>query len=181
MTVFVFENTEKSRQRKLFTFLDVDYYATPRTWINLPLMTIFGIVIALIFAPVNQLPSQILVGIGYGLLIIISSFCHSIGHIISSRFVSAPVEFILMTATVNVTHYEDDKEQPSRVHVGRSLGGPVLNLLLGLIAIAIYMVAMPNHFLLFFGSANLIFAVFSSLPIPTVDGAVILCELRDWK
>jgi len=181
MTVFVFENTEESQQRKLFTFWGVDYFATSYTWVNLPLMAIFGIVIALIFAPVDQLLPQILVGIGYGLLIIISSFCHSIGHIISSRFVSAPVKFILVTATVNITHYEDDKEQPSRVHVGRSLGGPILNLLLGLIVIAIYMFAMPSHFLLFFGSANLIFATFSSLPIPTVDGAVILHELRDWK
>jgi len=176
MTVFVFENTEESQQRKLFTFWGVDYFATSYTWVNLPLMAIFGIVIALIFAPVDQLLPQILVGIGYGLLIIISSFCHSIGHIISSRLVNAPVKSILVTATVNVTHYEDDEEPPSRIHVGRSLGGPVFNLLVGLIAIAV-----PNHFFLLFGTVNLVFAAFTLLPITSLDGAVIWRELRDWK
>jgi Zn-dependent protease len=181
MTLFVVERIDESRQRKLFTFLDVDYQATAYTWLNLPLMAVIGVVIALIFAPANGLFSQILVGLGYGLLIIISSFCHGLGHIISSRWVNGPVTSMVVTATVNVTHYEDDEEQPSRVHVGRSLGGPLFNLLLGLTAIAIYMVAGQNHFLLFFGIVNLGFGGFTLLPIPSLDGAVILRELRDWK
>jgi Zn-dependent protease len=181
MTLFVFEDIEEFHQRRLFTILGVDYFATSRSWMNLPFMAIIGIAVALIFAPTNQLLLQILVGLGYGFLIIICSFCHSLGHIISSRIVKAPVTSLLSTATVTVTHYEDDQEQPGRVHVGRSLGGPVFNLLLGSIAIVIYMVAVPNHFLLFFGIVNLVFGVLTLLPIPSLDGAVILRELRDWK
>lgn len=181
MTIFVFENIEESHQRKLFTVLGVDYVLASRAWLNLPLMAIVGIVIALIFAPVEQLSSQILVGIGYGILIIISSFCHGLGHIISSHLVNAPMNSLISTATVNVTHYDDDEVHPSRIHVGRSLGGPILNLLIGCLAIAVYTFALPNHFLLFFGIVNLLFFVFTLLPIPSLDGAVILRELRNWK
>jgi hypothetical protein len=79
MTLFVHENIDQSRQRKLFTFLEVDFFATSYTWLNLPLMVLVGIVFALIFAPANQLLSHILVRIGYGFLIMISSFFHGIG------------------------------------------------------------------------------------------------------
>ena len=179
MTIFVVESIDQSRQRKLFAFLGVDYCATSYTWLNLPLMVLIGLIIALIFAPTHQLLSQILVGLGYGLLMMISSFCHGLGHLISSRLVNGPMKSILATATVYVTHYEDDEEQPRRVHIGRSLGGPGLNLLLGLTGVAIYLFVVPSHFLLFFGIVNLGFGVFTLLPIPSLDGAVIWGELRD--
>ncbi len=180
MTAFVIESLDRSRQHKMFTFLGVDYFATPRAALNMPLMIFVGIVIALIFAPSDQLLSNIAIGIGYGFLIMVSSFCHGVGHIISSRLVNAPVTAIVETATVYVTRYEDTDAQPSRVHIGRALGGPLLNLLLGITAIAIDMFAVPNHFILFFGIVNLAFGVFTLLPIPTLDGAVIWRELRHW-
>ncbi len=133
--------------------------------------------LALIFAPTAQLGPQIFVGIVYGLLIILSSFCHGLGHIINSRLVKAPMTSLYITATVGVTHYEDDTEQPGRVHLGRALGGPLFNLFLGLSAIALYLVVAPSHFLLFFGIVNLGFGVFTLMPIPSLDGAVIWHEL----
>jgi hypothetical protein len=170
MTIFVVESIDQSRQRKLFTLLGVDYCATSRVWLNPPLMVLIGIIIALIFAPTNQLLSQILAGLWVW-------FAGDDQQLLPR--VNAPVKSILATATVYVTHYEDDEEQPSRVHLSRSLGGPGLNLLLGLTALAIYMLAVPNHFLLFFGIVNLGFGVFTLLPIPSLDGAVIWRELRD--
>ncbi len=131
MSLFVVEPIEAANHRKLFKLFGVDYYATTRAWLSLPLMAGVGIVVALIFAPAQQLSTQILIGIGYGLLIILASFCHGLGHIISSRMVHAPVSSILITATVTVTHYDDATAQSSRVHVGRALGGPVLSLLIG--------------------------------------------------
>ena len=181
MSLFAFENNEVSHQRKLFVFLDVDFFTTSRTWINLPMMAIVGIVIALIFEPVDRLILQILVGIGYGMLVVTSSLCHGLGHILSSRVANAPMKSLLLTATVGVTHYEDDGAQASRVHVGRSLGGPLLNLVLGMTSIAIYLFALDNHFLLFFGIVSLGFGAFTFLPIPSLDGSVILRELRNWK
>lgn len=180
MTAFVVEDLDRSRQTKMFTFLGVDYYSTPKAWISLPITIIVGIVIALLFAPDEQLQAQVISGIGYGFIIMISSFCHGVGHILSSRLVNAPVTYIIETATVYVIQYDDKIDQPSRVHLARALGGPVFNLLLGIAAIAIYRFALPNHFLLFFGIVNLGFGVFTLLPIPTLDGAVIWRELRNW-
>jgi hypothetical protein len=181
MTLFVVENVEESSQRKLFTFMGVDYLATPRSFLNLPLMALLGIVIAFLFAPVDELLEQVLIGIGYGLLIIVVVQFHDLGHIIGARMVGAPMKSLLMTATVNLTIYEDDSERPSRVHLGRALGGPVFNLLLGLIVIVIYRSGADNHFILFFGIVNLALVAITLLPIPSVDGSVILRELRNRK
>ena len=181
MTLFAFESFEESRQRKLFTLLEVDFLSTHRFWLNIPMMAIAGIAVAVIFSPTDQLGSQTLVGLGFGLLIMLSSFFHGLGHVISSRMVNAPMKALIMTATVGVTRFDDDGEQASRVHVGRSLGGPMLNLAVGIAAIMVYLFALDSYFLLFFGIVNLGFGGFTFLPIPSLDGSVILRELRGWK
>jgi len=173
MTLFVAENIEQSAPRKLFTILGAEYRVTSRSWLNLPLMAVIGIVLALLFAPHGSEIRQVLVGLGYGLLIILSSFLHGVGHVISSRLVGGPVTWLVATATVNVTQYHDVEGQPRRVDVGRSLGGPVFNLLLGVIAGGIYAFAGRNHFLGLFAAVNLAFGVFTLMPIPTLDGPVI--------
>jgi Zn-dependent protease len=138
-----------------------------------------GIILAFIFSADNQFPMKVLVGIGYGFLIIFSIFCHGIGGVISSRMVNAPVSSIIVTATVSVMQFDDEGEVSSRVHIGRSLGSPIFNLLAGLIAIVIYLFVAHNQFIIFFGWVNIIFGVFTLLPIPSLDGAVIFREL--WK
>jgi hypothetical protein len=124
MSLFVAEGIDNPG-RRLFTLLGVDYLASPYAWVNLPLMIAVGILVAYFTAPAEQAAGLVLIGIGYGLLIVAGMFVHGLGHIVSSRLVKAPVSYILVTATVTVTHYDDDGPQPSRVHVGRSLGGPL--------------------------------------------------------
>ena len=181
MTLMIFENTDQAHLRKMFTLFEVDYFFTRRTWINLPLMLTVGIILAFILLPESQLAFKLLSGVGYGFLIILSSFCHGVGHIISSRLVKAPVKSIIMTATVNTIQFDDRDEKPSRVHVGRALGGPLFNLLLGLLAILFYQYVVENYFIIFFGWVNVLFGVFTLLPVPSLDGPVIIRELRDWK
>ncbi|MBT3713464.1 MAG: hypothetical protein HN736_19230 [Anaerolineae bacterium] len=177
MTLMVVESLEKLKQRKIFTLLGVDYFITKRTWINLPLMLGVGIILAFVISPEDPANLKILSGVGYGLLIILSMFFHGIGHIISSRMVGAPVKSIVMTATVNVLRFEDSEEKPSRIHLGRSLGGPIFNLLVGIISIMIFNAVMASDFILFFGWVNMVFGVITLLPIPTLDGPVIFREL----
>ncbi len=181
MSLLVFENTKKSHRQKIFTLFGVDYYITKRTWINLPLMLSVGIVYSLLFSPENQFAVKILNGLGYGFLIMLSMFSHGLGHIISSKMVDAPISSIIMTATVNVIQFDDSDEKPSRIHVGRSLGGPIFNLLLGFLAIAISQNTAQNIFLIFFGWLNIALGGITLLPIPSLDGPVIIRELRDWK
>jgi Zn-dependent protease len=61
------------------------------------------------------------------------------------------------------------------------LDGPTLNLAFGIVAIAIYLFTLDSYFLLLFGIVNLGFGVFTSLPIPSLDGTVNLRELRNWR
>ena len=177
MTLFAVEGLDESRRRRLVTIRGVDYSATSRSWLNPPLLGVVGVVVALIIGPADPLPRQLAVGVGYGSLIFASSFCHGLGHILSSRIVNSPMKSLLFTATVHITHYEDD-EGPGREHVGRALGGPLLNLLLGLTVIAIFTLALDNHFVLFFATVNLLFGAMTLLPIPSLDGAVFLRELK---
>ena len=173
MTLFVAESIEQPAPTKLFTILGAEYRVTPWSWLNLPLMAFIGIVLALLFAPDGSEAWQILVGLGYGLLIILSSFLHGVGHVISSRLVGGPVTWLVATATVNVTQYHDVEGQPRRVDVGRSLGGPVFNILLGVVAGGVYAFAGRNHFIGLFAVVNLAFGVFTLMPIPSLDGSVI--------
>jgi hypothetical protein len=92
MTLFAFESMKESRQSKLFTLLGVDFRSTYRFWVNIPLMAIAGIAVSVIFSPTYQLGSQVLVGLGFGLLIILSSFFHGLGHVISSSMVKCTDE-----------------------------------------------------------------------------------------
>lgn len=181
MTLFVLEKIDAPRHRKLFTVLGVEYVVTSRAWINPFFWAAFGIAVALVFKPVEPVGSQILVGLGYGILSIIASFGHGFGHIVSARIANAPMKSLVSTATVHVTYYGPEDDLPSRAHIGRALGGPLLGLALGLVSIAAYFVADENHFILLFGGVNLLFAAMTLSPLPSLDGAVILRELRRWK
>jgi Zn-dependent protease len=178
MTLFVIEKIEPLQTRKLFTLLRTDYRATSRSWMAVPLLGGVGIALALLFAPSDQLPVQLAAGLGYGLLIYVAMFTHGVGHIISSRMVDGPVTTVIMTSTVMVTHYEDASEQPRRIHVGRAIGGPLASFVLGVVAIALFYFIVPQQFLLFAGIVSILFGLLTAMPIPSLDGAVILRELR---
>lgn len=172
MTLFVAERHD-DQNRRLFRLFNVDYLATKYAWINFPLMVSVGIAVAFLTGPEGQPVVQVLTGVVYGLLIILSSFIHGLGHILSSKLVHAPVDAVIITATVSITQYCDDGPQPSRIEVGRSLGGPLANLLFGAVSILLYLAVAQNHYLLFFGAVNLLMGIMTLLPIPTLDGAVI--------
>lgn len=181
MTLLVLDDRDKTKRRHLFNLLGVAYVATPFFWLNIPSMLIVGIILAFILTPMDDLTGQMMVGVGFGVLIMITSHMHTIGHIISSQMVDAPVKRIVMTMTVNHLDFDEEGDLPSRVHVGRSLGGPVMNLVLGLLCFALYGLGMNSHFVLFFGAMNLVFFIATMSPLPTVDGPVIFRELRNWK
>jgi len=170
-----FETIEESRQRKLFTLLEIGFLSKHRFWLNVPLLAIAGIAVTVIFSLTDQVGSQALVGLGFELLLSRPRARYR------QSPVNAPMTALIMTATVGVTHFEDRVEQGSRVHVGRSLGGPTLSLAFGIVAIAIYLFTLDSYFLLFFGIGNLGFGVFTSLPFPSLDGFINLRKLRNWR
>jgi hypothetical protein len=180
MTLFVVENTDTPRLVKLFRMLDVDVMAAPLAWLGVVLALIIGVVVGLITAPVDGTGAQILVGIVFGILLYASTFVHGLGHIVSSRMVHAPMRYLILTSTVPITRYDDADEAaiPSRVHLGRSLGGPAANALLAIVGLVLYLVVADSPFFLYIGIQNTLFTLLVLSPIPTLDGSVIWRELR---
>jgi Zn-dependent protease len=92
---------------------------------------------------------------------------------ISSKLAGAPMSYLLVTATRQVTIYEGDQSQfPPRVHITRAIGGPIANIAAGVIGLLLTTIIGATPALLYFTIVNLL-AVFALLPIPTVDGEVI--------
>jgi hypothetical protein len=183
MTIFVLEKTDGPHLHKLFRLMDVDVMAAPRSWLGVVLALIIGVVVSLIATPVNGLGAQILEGIVFGLLLYASTFVHGLGHIVSSRMIHAPMWYLILTTTIPITRYDDADEAniPSRVHVGRSLGGPVANILLAVVGFVLYALVPGSPFFLFIGIQNILATLLVLSPIPTLDGAVIWREVRHWK
>lgn len=181
MTIFAVESLEEPRLRRVFTLFSVEYLITSWGWANVALALVVGVAVAIVVGPDRSLVSEVLAGAAFGALIMVSSFCHGLGHIMSSRVVSAPMQSIVLTATVPVTRYDDGQDQASAVHLGRSLGGPTLNLVVGSAALAAASLGVAATFVTFFGIVNLAFGVFTLLPVRSLDGSVILRELRDWR
>lgn len=171
--LFVMEDIETTPRRTLFTLGGVPWRITPRGWLSQVAMLTLGLIAGLIFMGGDLAASLI-----FGLLLIVSYGLHSLGHIISARMVGAPMDELLITATRPVNIYRNDPpDLPSRAHMGRAIGGPALNLLAGALGLALA-VAGGGSFALFFGLLNSGLGLGSLLPVPSVDGEIILRELR---
>lgn len=172
----VMENIETVPKHRLFTLAGVTWVATPTAWFSIPLFLIPGVLLALLTLPGMPLGQRFLIGLGYGTLVILTTTLHSIGHMMGGLAVNAPMLANLVTATRHVNLYQDHKPLPPRVHLARALGGPVMNICVGVLALLANAV-FPALLFSFLGWVNLLFGLGSLLPIPSVDGEVIWREL----
>jgi hypothetical protein len=174
----VFEDIEATPRRHLFTVLGIPVYATRIAWLH-PVTLLPGIlVLTWIFYPNLTLGERVGLMIQWILLTLLLGAIHSLGHIISSKLASAPMSYLLVTATRQVTIYEGDQSQfPPRTHIIRAIGGPIANIAAGIIGLLLTASIGPTPALLYFVIVNLL-AVLAFLPISTVDGEVIWKYLR---
>jgi len=110
-----------------------------------------------------------------------TTILHAFGHILSGKMVNSAMDEFLITTTRDVNLYHGDQSAvPGYVHLVRSLGGPLFNLLVAGIC-----VFFSNKFSQGFASdllasligTNLFFGIGGFLPIPSVDGEVIWREI----
>jgi hypothetical protein len=176
--LFVQEDIESTPRTHLFTLLDIPWMATPSAWRSIPLNLIGGFLGTLIFMPFADIITRLLYTLIFGALLVAANSIHSIGHILSGKIVGAPMDELLVTASRHVNIYRNDPPNlPSRVHLGRALGGPVLNTAVGLITLLVaLLIGSPG--LLFFSVANLAFGISALFPVQSFDGEVIWRELR---
>lgn len=158
----------------LFHIWGVPVVATPRAWLNVVGIIPPMIIMTIILAPGVGLPERIALTAFWVLLFELTSFTHSIGHIIGGKIAGAPMDRLVVTRSRHVNVYEGDQEQyPPRVHLLRASGGPVANLVLALVAGLMWIVGGYSPSLLLLVLMNLAFGIGAFAPIPSVDGEVI--------
>ncbi len=179
--LFVMEDIDTTPRRDLFTLFGVRWTATPLAWMSLVAQIGLGVVVSVVatFITGGTLVSGLLLGVLWGILITLTASLHSIGHILGGLYVGSPMQENLVTASRQVNIYRHDPATlPSRIHLGRALGGPLLNIIVGLIVLLLLALdGGTNLTLLFFAGINLAIGLGAFAPFPSVDGEVIWREL----
>ena len=111
----------------------------------------------------------------------ITTVLHAFGHILSGKLAHSAMDELLITATRDVNLYHGDQRRiPGYVHLVRSIGGPIFNILVAGVCAALATIIAPGFWLnlvISLLSTNLFFGFGGLLPLPSVDGAVIWREL----
>ena len=179
--LLVFEDITTAPRRRIFRFLGVEVMATPYAWLSVPCFCVPGVLIAFGQRPENAAAGTVMVGLEYGLLLYLTNVLHSLGHVLAAKIVGAPMEVLLLTATRDVTLYRKAEPGPSKwMFIGRSLGGPVANMLVGFIALGIWY-RFSASWSLSFCVINFAIAACTLCPIPSTDGWVVWGELFDFR
>jgi hypothetical protein len=172
---------DKSSRRTLFSVAGVDCFVTRFAWLSGPLFFFLGALIALVQRPQRSIATILSSGAIYGLVLFLSNMLHSAGHVIAGRIAGAPNGAVIITAAFHINYHRCKPGICSRwIHIGRSGGGPLANLLLGCVALALRSTS-EWMWLDFAAKANLIVGMWLLLPIPSLDGWVIWGELTGFR
>jgi Zn-dependent protease len=177
---FILENLDTVRRIPVGRFWGVSLLITPFTWLG-PFL-FFGLNFLLnLFNASLSLTDRLYQAFIFALVVEITTALHAWGHILSGKLVHSPMDELLITALRDVNLYHGDQAQvPGHVHLGRSLGGPVFNLLVAAACYGLIPFLNPGFGLAFtasLASTNLFFGLGGFLPLPSVDGEVIWREI----
>ncbi len=177
----VFEDYQTAPRRRLFSILGTPWNITPYGWIAIPAFFAPGFLITFYVLNHADTGNRVLASVIAGLMSLGVIVTHEVGHQISARLVGGPMDEVLIAAVRLITLYHDTVEPPSRVHLGRALGGPIMNLILAAVlfgGVAIAQTPPLRTILMTSAFISLGYGLGSFLPIPSVDGEVIWRELR---
>lgn len=165
------------RHRQIGRVAGVDLLVAPGAWQAAIVFYVLGLVVTLIAGARGGVLGVLLQAAAYGVLGYVVLVLHSIGHMLTSWLVGAPVEAILITSLRHVNLFDrTPRTYPRGVQMWRALGGPLVNLLVGTGALGWY-VLFSQPALAFFGGLNVAYALLSLLPFPSLDGWAIWGDL----
>lgn len=176
------EDLDTVRHIPLGRLLGVRVAATSLAWLGPILYLGLGLLLTL-RAPAMAPAARLADGLNFMLAVLVARAAHALGHILGGRRVASPMDELLVTATRDANLYLGDQSRfAARVHLGRALGGPLLNLALAALAyesLPWLDLASPawQSLVLRIAGINLIFGLGGFLPLPSVDGEVIWREL----
>jgi len=109
-----------------------------------------------------------------------SEWCHNLAHLFASNWIGKPMDKMRIQAGIPrcIYHEINDQDVTPRQHIARSLGGPVINILLLLVTKWVRRLTRSDSIA---GETaktayqtNLFLSLISFLPIPGIDGGPIL-------
>ena len=161
----------------LFTILGIPWRLTPTSYQFLPSRLAAGLIIAFIFLRTEPLGIRLTYGLVYGLILLLSQFLHIIGHTLGGKWVGHPMSASLVVAYQFITHYADEPPLPRRVHLTRTIGGPLMNFIIAALSWTAWQF-LGGHLLLFTTIINLFLASLLFLPFKGIDGEIFWREIR---
>lgn len=173
----VIEDIETTPRRTLFHLMGVPFKITPLGWLGTVQPFLGGVVLGIILSIGDSGGAMALNGLWVGVLVVASVYMHSIGHIVGGKLVNAPMDELLLTMTRQVNVYRGPQDFPSKVHLARAMGGPIGNIVLGVVLLGGWLIfgSLP---LVVIGAGNIVGGLGAALaPIPTVDGEILYREL----
>jgi hypothetical protein len=179
---FIIENLDTIRRIRIGRFWGVDLLITPITWLG-PFV-FFGLHFLLNLINFNlSLNERLAQSFFFTLAVEATTAIHAFGHIVSGKLVRSAMDELLITALRDVNVYHGDQGKfPAMIHLGRSLGGPILNIIVAavcILATSLISDGSWSNFNASMISTNLFFGFGSFLPLRSVDGEVIWREVRN--
>jgi hypothetical protein len=176
----IIEDIDTVRRIPIGQFWGVKLFITPITWLG-PFV-FFGLHFLLnLLNPTLSLPDRLYQSLLFTIAVEITPVLHAFWHILSGKMVNSAMDELLITATRDVNLYHGDQHTiPGYVHLVRSLGGPVFNLIVaGLLSFFVAGVSSGfwSGLVASLISTNRFFGFGGFLPLPSVDGEVIWREL----
>jgi Zn-dependent protease len=176
----IIEDVDTVRRIPIGRFWGVNLLVTPITWLG-PFV-FFGLHFLLnLLNPQLSLIDRLYQSSLFTIAVEITTVLHAFGHILSGKMVHSAMDELLITATRDVNLYHGDQRLiPGYVHLVRSLGGPIFNLLIAGLCLMLTPFITPgfwSNLLASVISTNLFFGFGGFVPLPSVDGEVIWREL----
>lgn len=176
----ILENLATVRRIPIGKFWNVNLLITPLTWLG-PFIFFSLHFILNLFNTQLTLNERLYQSMIFTIAVEITTVLHAFGHILSGKMVNSAMDELLITTTRDVNLYHADQSTiPGYIHIARSLGGPLFNLLMaGIFSIFSLLVSSSFWSTLIASliSTNLFFGLGGFLPIPSIDGEVIWREL----
>lgn len=176
----IIEDIKTVRRIRIGRFWGVDVFITSLTWLGPFVFFGFHFLLNLLNTQL-ALSERLYLALVFVIAVELTTACHAFGHILSGKLVHSAMDELLITTTRDVNLYHGDQSLvPGHVHLARSLGGPVLNLIVAGICMFLarsIIAGFPSDLLASLIATNLFFGIGSFFPVPTVDGEVIWREI----
>ena len=176
----IIEDIDTVRRISIGRFWSVNLLITPITWLGPFVFFSLHFLINLL-NPNLRFTDRLYQSLLFTIAVEITTVLHAVGHILSGKMVNSAMDELLITATRDVNLYHGDQNiVPGHVHLIRSLGGPVFNLIIAGLLSAFAMGVTPGFWsglVASLISTNRFFGFGGLLPLPSVDGEVIWREL----